>query len=116
MYGPDIFYVFFVFEIAFNLLGLITTVDHGTHATISVEFHDKLTQRGYHFTDNNHYSMACLGMNGALFAAASVDGNPSTVFYKTSDNWATKSEWQVYLPDGEDATCKDHGGAGWKFY
>ncbi|GJJ69992.1 chromosome transmission fidelity protein 4 [Entomortierella parvispora] len=90
--------------LAFNLLGLITTVDHGTHATISVEFHDKLTQRGYHFTDNNHYSMACLGMNGALFAAASSDGNPSTVFYKTSDSWATKSEWQIYLPDGEDAT------------
>ncbi|KAG0210615.1 hypothetical protein BGX28_009140 [Mortierella sp. GBA30] len=89
----------------FNLLGLITTVSHGTHATVSVEFHDKVAHRGYHFTDNSHFSMGCLGISGALFAAASLEGNPSTVFYKTYDSWATKSEWQVYLPAGEEATA-----------
>ncbi|KAF9996747.1 hypothetical protein BGZ65_007672, partial [Modicella reniformis] len=90
--------------LAFNLLGLITSVNHGTHATISVEFHDKVAYRGFHFLDNFHYSMACLGMTGTLFAAVASDGNPSTVFYKTYDSWATKSEWQVYLPEGEDVT------------
>ncbi|KAF9990738.1 hypothetical protein BGZ75_000124 [Mortierella antarctica] len=89
----------------FNLLGLITSVNHGTHATVSVEFHDKVAHRGYHFTDNSHYSMACLGISGALFAAVSVDDNPSTVFFKTYDSWATKSEWQVYLPVGEEVTA-----------
>ncbi|KAF9942582.1 hypothetical protein BGZ67_000806 [Mortierella alpina] len=89
----------------FNLLGLITSVNHGTHATVSVEFHDKVAHRGYHFTDNSHYSMACLGTSGALFAAVSVDDNPSTVFFKTYDSWATKSEWQVYLPVGEEVTA-----------
>ncbi|KAF9576938.1 hypothetical protein EC968_000063 [Mortierella alpina] len=89
----------------FNLLGLITSVNHGTHATVSVEFHDKVAHRGYHFTDNSHYSMACLGISGALFAAISVDDNPSTVFFKTYDSWATKSEWQVYLPVGEEVTA-----------
>ncbi|KAG0359042.1 hypothetical protein BGZ54_010158 [Gamsiella multidivaricata] len=91
--------------LAFNLLGLITSVNHGTHATVSVEFHDRVAHRGFHFTDNSHYSMACLGATGTLFAAASNDGNSSTVFYKTYDSWATKSEWQVYLPEGEDATA-----------
>ncbi|KAF9194749.1 hypothetical protein BGZ51_007978 [Haplosporangium sp. Z 767] len=89
----------------FNLLGLITTVNQGTHATVSVEFHDKVTHRGYHFTDNSRFSMACLGTSGALFAAISIDDSPSTVFYKTYDSWATKSEWQVYLPEGEDVTA-----------
>ncbi|KAF9116766.1 hypothetical protein BGX27_011080 [Mortierella sp. AM989] len=91
--------------LAFNLLGLITSVNHGTHATVSVEFHDKVAHRGYHFTDNSNYSMACLGLTGTLFAATSADGNPSTVFYKTYDSWATKSEWLVFLPEGEDATA-----------
>ncbi|KAG0309029.1 hypothetical protein BGZ98_005711 [Dissophora globulifera] len=91
--------------LAFNLLGLVTSVNHGTHATVSVEFHDKVAHRGYHFTDNFQFSMACLGMTGTLFAAEANDGNPSTVFYKTYDSWATKSEWQVYLPEGENATA-----------
>ncbi|KAK3818541.1 MAG: hypothetical protein J3Q66DRAFT_368629 [Benniella sp.] len=93
------------FRTAFNLLGLITSVSHGTHATVSVEFHDKVAHRGFHFMDNSHYSMACLGLSGTLFAAVAKDGNPSTVFYKTYDSWATKSEWQVYLPDGENVTA-----------
>ncbi|KAI1316668.1 hypothetical protein EDD11_009624 [Mortierella claussenii] len=91
-------------HVAFNLLGLITSVDHGNHATVSVEFHDKLAHRGYHFTDSFHYSMACLGRTGTLFAAPSKADNASTVFFKTYDSWATKSEWQVYLPEGEDVT------------
>ncbi|KAF9353906.1 hypothetical protein BGX34_011298, partial [Mortierella sp. NVP85] len=91
--------------LAFNLLGLITSVSHGTHATVSVEFHDKVAHRGFHFMDNFHYSMACLGLTGTLFAAVAKDGNLSTVFYKTYDSWATKSEWQVYLPDGENVTA-----------
>ncbi|KAF8937985.1 hypothetical protein BGZ58_001792 [Dissophora ornata] len=91
--------------LAFNLLGVITSVNHGTHATVSVEFHDKLAHRGYHFTDNAHFTMACIGIMGTLFAAESKDDNPSTVFYKTYDSWATKSEWQIYLPEGEDATA-----------
>ncbi|KAI8359261.1 hypothetical protein B0O80DRAFT_439828 [Mortierella sp. GBAus27b] len=91
--------------LAFNLLGLITSVSHDTHATVSVEFHDKVAHRGFHFMDSFHYSMACLGLTGTLFAAAASDSNPSTVFYKTYDSWATKSEWQVYLPEGEDATA-----------
>ncbi|KAF9198016.1 hypothetical protein BGZ49_001301 [Haplosporangium sp. Z 27] len=91
--------------LAFNLLGLITRINHGTHATVSVEFHDKIAHRGYHFTDNSNYTMACLGLTGTLFASAAVDGDPSTVFYKTYDSWITKSEWQISLPEGEEATA-----------
>ncbi|KAK3818655.1 MAG: hypothetical protein J3Q66DRAFT_439688 [Benniella sp.] len=91
--------------LAFNLLGLITSIGHGTHAKVSVEFRGKVAHRGFHFMDNFRYSMACLGLTGTLFTAVAKDGKPSTVFYKTYDSWATKPEWQVYLPGGE---CYSH--------
>ncbi|KAK3818570.1 MAG: hypothetical protein J3Q66DRAFT_400086 [Benniella sp.] len=49
---------------------------------VSVEFHDKVAHRGFHFMDNFRYSMACLGLTETLFVAVAKDGNPSTVFTK----------------------------------
>ncbi|KAF9315034.1 hypothetical protein BG003_003535 [Podila horticola] len=89
----------------FNGLGIISTVDHGSNATVSVEFHDKLSGRGYHFADNNNYSMGCLGKIGAFFAAKAADGNPATVHYKMHEYLGSKFEWQNYLPEGEDVTA-----------
>ncbi|KAF9430621.1 hypothetical protein BGZ94_005626 [Podila epigama] len=90
----------------FNGLGIISTVDHGSGtATISVEFHDKLSGRGYHFADNNNYSMGCLGKLGAFFAANAADGNPATIHYKMHEYLGSKFEWQNYLPEGEDVTA-----------
>ncbi|KAF9298822.1 hypothetical protein BGZ74_009205 [Mortierella antarctica] len=89
----------------FNGLGIISTVDHGGNATVSVEFHDKLSGRGYHFADNNNYSMGCLGKIGAFFAAKAADGNPATVHYKMHEYLGSKFEWQNYLPEGEDVTA-----------
>ncbi|KAF9168010.1 hypothetical protein DFQ26_001990 [Actinomortierella ambigua] len=90
--------------LAFNLLGIITSVQHDqSHSTVSVEFHDKVAHRGYHFTDTSNFSMASLGENGALYASESKDERPSTVYFKTHDSWASKSEWQVFLNPGEEA-------------
>ncbi|KAF9975966.1 hypothetical protein BGZ73_000192 [Actinomortierella ambigua] len=90
--------------LAFNLLGIITSVQHdSSHSTVSVEFHDKVAHRGYHFTDTSNFSMASLGENGGLYASESKDERPSTVYFKTHDSWASKSEWQVYLNPGEEA-------------
>lgn len=88
--------------LAFNLLGLITSVQHENRCTVVVEFHDKVTSRGFRFSDNSKFSMAYLGINGAIFAAPAIDDNPSTVYYKTHDSSLSKSEWQIYLPEGED--------------
>ncbi|KAK3818557.1 MAG: hypothetical protein J3Q66DRAFT_439624 [Benniella sp.] len=75
------------------------------HATVLVEFYDKVAHRGFHFMDNSHYPITCLaGLTGTLFAAVTIGGNPSTLSCKTYDSWATTSEWQVYLPDGENVT------------
>ena len=48
-----------------------------------------------------------IGINGAIFAAPTIDENPSTVYYKTHDSSLSKSEWQIYLPGGEDVIGKD---------
>ncbi|KAF9439002.1 hypothetical protein BGZ76_001897 [Entomortierella beljakovae] len=85
-----------------RFLGSISRVDHGTHGTISVSFHDSF-HKSYHFTDNSNISMACLGEAGSLFASPSTGDESSTVIYKPNDNYA-KSEWQTYLPAGEEVT------------
>ncbi|KAG0380187.1 hypothetical protein BGX24_009701 [Mortierella sp. AD032] len=91
--------------LAFNLLGLITSVEHEGHCTVVVEFHDKVTSRGFRFTDSSRFSLAYLGTNGAIFAAPSYGDTRSTVFYKTHESSLSKSEWQIYLPPGEDVTA-----------
>ncbi|ORX80348.1 WD40 repeat-like protein [Basidiobolus meristosporus CBS 931.73] len=89
--------------LAFNMTGVIISIDQGDHATVTVEFHDKSTHRGFHFSDPYKYSHAYLGKRGALFAVKSHDEVASTVFYRPFESWATKSEWTVQLPPGEDA-------------
>lgn len=87
---------------AFNLTGLIYTIDQSTHSTVHVEFHDRSAQRPFSFTDHYNYSMATLGERGALFACESAMGSPSRVFYHPFETWATKSEWQAELSEGEN--------------
>ncbi|KAK9710398.1 DNA polymerase alpha accessory factor Mcl1 [Basidiobolus ranarum] len=88
--------------LAFNMTGVIISIDQGDHATVTVEFHDKSTHRGFHFTDPYKYTHAYLGKRGALFGVKSHDEVASTVFYRPFESWATKSEWTVQLPPGED--------------
>ncbi|KAF9095388.1 hypothetical protein BGX29_009064 [Mortierella sp. GBA35] len=92
--------------LAFNLLGLISSVQHASgRATIAVEFHDKVTGRGFLMRDTTNYSLAYLGKNGAIFASPAVDDTPSTIYFKTHESSLAKFEWQSYLPEGEDVTA-----------
>ncbi|CAG8738098.1 7099_t:CDS:10 [Gigaspora margarita] len=93
--------------LAMNHIGCITTTFHETYSTITVEFHDQSYNRGYNLRDEFNYSMACLDKNGALYAVESSEmsdsqANPSVLFYKPQETWASKSEWTVTLPQGED--------------
>ncbi|KAJ3291183.1 hypothetical protein HK104_006291 [Borealophlyctis nickersoniae] len=87
--------------LAFNMTGVIYTIDAHTHSNVNVEFHDR-TQRPIRFTDHYNYSMASLGQSGAAFACESSGGNPSAVFYRPFDNWATKADWTLRLNMGEN--------------
>ena len=87
------------------MIGVIYTTTHTDYSTITIEFHDKSTQRPIHFTDHHNYSLACLGSRGALFASISNDSEPSTLYYKTFDSWSSNSDWNLSLSDGENVKC-----------
>ncbi|KAI9017336.1 WD40-repeat-containing domain protein [Gaertneriomyces semiglobifer] len=90
--------------LAFNMVGVIYTIDAHTHHNVNVEFHDR-SQRPVHFTDYHKYRLACLGESGACFASESTTGNPSTLYYKPFDTWATNADWTVTFGDSEGVKC-----------
>ncbi len=97
---------------AFNMIGVIDVTDQDTHHVINVEFHDKSSRRGYHFQDHSKYSAAALGERGIVYAAAMDSGHPAVVHYRAYDAWASQSDWQINLPDGEDVLLVASGGGG----
>jgi chromosome transmission fidelity protein 4 len=92
------------------MIGVVDATDQETHQVVNVEFHDKSARRGYHFSDQNKYTMASLGEQGIVYACPSADGTPSMVHYRGYDSWASASDWQVSLPAGEDALSVAAGG------
>ncbi|KAJ1974297.1 DNA polymerase alpha accessory factor Mcl1 [Dimargaris xerosporica] len=96
--------------LSFNMVGSITSIDHDTHCTINVDFHDKSMHRDFHFTDHYKYNLASLGERGILFGTTAKDGDaadhnvgdePSMVSYRPFESWAANSDWLYKLPAGE---------------
>ncbi|KAJ3170134.1 hypothetical protein HDU88_008759 [Geranomyces variabilis] len=86
--------------LAFNLVGVIYTIDASTHHNVNVEFHDR-SIRPFHFTDYHNYSIAALASSGACFASTGTAGNPSKIFYRALDTWAANADWTIHLGDHE---------------
>ncbi|KAH6599746.1 hypothetical protein BASA50_002771 [Batrachochytrium salamandrivorans] len=86
--------------LAFNLVGVISSLKNDIHWTVNVEYHDK-SQRPFHFTDHYGYSMGALNESGAVFSCEATSSTPSTIFFRPTDNWPTKDEWTVQLTAGE---------------
>lgn len=88
--------------LAFNMIGTICSIDNSTHFTIDVNFHDS-AHRPFHFTDHQQYILGCLGAHGAAFASEVTSTLPSVIHYRPIDGWASKNEWTMELPSGENA-------------
>jgi chromosome transmission fidelity protein 4 len=50
------------------------------------------------------------GERGIVYAAAAEPGHPAVVHYRAYDAWASQSDWQVNLPEGEDVILVASGG------
>lgn len=57
------------------MLGAIFVGDQDTHHTVTVEFHDKSSRKGYNFADNSKYDMASLGKILQVLARLLAYGN-----------------------------------------
>ncbi|KAI8869348.1 WD40 repeat-like protein [Ramicandelaber brevisporus] len=87
-----------------NLIGSITCIDHGSHHSISIEFHDKSVHRDIQFTDYSGISMAYLSTDGALFATSGKlsDGESlATLSYRSHSGWSSNGDWSIEMLPGE---------------
>ncbi|KAJ3195603.1 WD repeat and HMG-box DNA binding-domain containing protein 1 [Irineochytrium annulatum] len=81
--------------LAFDLVGVIYTVQKGLFADVHLEHHDK-SRKDSHFEDYNNITMACLNEHGALFASEpdnAIAGG--RIEYRSSEGWAAVKGWTV---------------------
>ena len=92
------------------MVGVVDATDLETHHVINVEFHDKSSRRGYHFQDHNKFHMASIGEQGIVYASKGEGSEPSQVYYRPYDSWASQADWTISLPLAEEAVCVSAGG------
>lgn len=93
------------------MIGIIEATDQDTHQVINVEFHDRSTRKGYHFTNAFKYDLAALGERGAVYACQPEDGHPAHILYRPYGGWQSQSEWTYDLPKGTRVIGVAAGGA-----
>ncbi|KAI8056208.1 WD40-repeat-containing domain protein [Syncephalis plumigaleata] len=83
----------------YNAVGHIIGVQQDNHVVIRVEFNDKSTFRGFHFTDYRNFTRGILGEQACLFANHTDDNEVVSVYYRPFDH-LTHNEWTKTLPEG----------------
>lgn len=112
---------------AYNLVGIITTIFEEDHSIINVEYHDQTAYRNFHFTDPKNYTMAAISTSGTVYAVESkiavkknkrlnADGEESEsdeddeevkttensiIYYRPNQTGADK-DWTHHMLPGED--------------
>ncbi|KAM0787097.1 hypothetical protein ACM66B_006353 [Microbotryomycetes sp. NB124-2] len=96
--------------LAFNMLGVISTVEREDHNLVTIEFHDRSAHVGSHFNDSFRYTLGAIGHQGCAFACRSSGDSPGLIYYRSYENWSTAQEWQYELLPKENPILLSVGG------
>ncbi|KAK4049727.1 DNA polymerase alpha accessory factor Mcl1 [Microbotryomycetes sp. JL201] len=96
--------------LAFNMLGVISTVEREDHNLVTIEFHDRSAHVGSHFNDSFRFTLGAIGHQGCAFACGSSGDSPGQIYYRSYENWSTAQEWQYELLAKESPVLLAVGG------
>eukprot|EP00158_Paraphelidium_tribonemae_P007982 Partr_v1_DN28423_c2_g1_i1_m41107 putative WD repeat and HMG-box DNA binding protein 1 len=94
--------------LAFNMDGVIETIDNGTYHSVNITFHDITSHRPVSFKDHFGFNLAVLNQRAALFASPSTRDSAgksittSTLYYRPFETWVNNSDWTMYMPEDEE--------------
>ncbi|KAI8057496.1 WD40-repeat-containing domain protein [Thamnidium elegans] len=110
---------------AYNLIGVISTIYEQEHSVINVEFHDQSEYRNFYFTDVFNFTMAAISQTGTVYAVESKEAvkdkkkkqddsddeddeeeqetKPiNSILYYRPNNWGQDKDWTHHMLPGED--------------
>ncbi|KAI9344422.1 WD40-repeat-containing domain protein [Pilaira anomala] len=111
---------------AFNLVGVISTIFEEDHSVINVEFHDQSEYRNFYFTDVFNFTMAAISTTGTVYAVESQEPKKkkksndddddeedadddeeeskpiNSILYYRPNNWGQDKDWTHHMLPGED--------------
>lgn len=100
-----------------NNVGVITSREEEVTSSLDVEFHDVQKHKPMRMNDHFGFTVGALSENCFVLGGPSrtPDGvderdNPSVLFCRCINHWATDVSWQIFFPEGEEIEAVAVGG------
>jgi chromosome transmission fidelity protein 4 len=95
--------------LVWNNVGVITSREEELTSSVDVEFHNVQKHKPIRMIDHYGFTLGALGARSIAMAgpsrsptAADERDNPSILFCRNIDHWASDETWQVFFPEGEE--------------
>jgi chromosome transmission fidelity protein 4 len=100
-----------------NNVGVITSREEDISCSVDVEFHNVQKHKPIRMIDHFGFTVGalsetCFVMGGPSRSPNGVDerDNPSVLFCRSINHWATDDSWQIFFPEGEEIEVVAVGG------